>query len=123
MRTYLRKIYPEFTKIIDKIGIRSQIRNLYFKFRHLTPWHFKNYLKMSNFLSQFIKKGDLCYDIGANIGYFTKVFLLLGARVISIEPQENNIQRLYDVFNKNKKVIIIPKAVGEKIGSAEMTIL
>ena len=36
---------------------------------------------------QFIRKGDLCIDVGANIGDKTDLFLRLGASVIAIEPQ------------------------------------
>src|ERR1700691_2125052 len=35
----------------------------------------------------FISPGDLCFDVGANIGEKTEVFLALGARVVAFEPQ------------------------------------
>lgn len=38
-------------------------------------------------LFQFIKKNDLCFDIGANEGDQTSLFLELGAKVVSVEPQ------------------------------------
>ncbi len=45
-------------------------------------------LKRKYFYSKLIKKNDLCFDIGANIGTKSKLFLSLGAKVIAFEPQQ-----------------------------------
>lgn len=74
------------------------------------------------FYSQFIKRGDLCFDVGANEGKFTKIFLELGAKVVCVEPQEARLQRLYKLFGGNKNVIIVGKAVGECEGYEELMI-
>lgn len=39
------------------------------------------------FYEQFIRPNDICFDIGANMGNRTEVFLKLGAKVIAVEPQ------------------------------------
>jgi FkbM family methyltransferase len=70
--------------------------------------------KKIQFFSQFMKKGDLCYDIGAWEGEYTKIFLTLGARIISVEPQDKCIKVLGIKYGKNKNVKIVGKAVGEK---------
>jgi FkbM family methyltransferase len=36
---------------------------------------------------QFVRPGDLCFDIGGNIGEKTEMFLALGATVVTAEPQ------------------------------------
>lgn len=77
---------------------------------------------MIKFYSQFISKGDLCFDAGANIGDFTDIFLKLGARVVCIEPQQKCLQQLYKRFGNNPKVIIVGKAVGECEGFADLMI-
>ena len=41
--------------------------------------------KMKSFYSHFIGKGDLCFDVGANLGNRAEVFLALGATVVAIE--------------------------------------
>jgi FkbM family methyltransferase len=41
---------------------------------------------MISFYTQFISKGDLVFDVGANIGIYTETFLKLGARVVAVEP-------------------------------------
>ena len=71
--------------------------------------------KLLMLYSNFIKKGDLVFDIGANRGRYTKVFRRLGARVISIEPHPFFIRKLKKKFGKDKNVTIINKGVsGEK---------
>src|SRR5271154_272335 len=40
----------------------------------------------TRFYKQFIKPGDLVFDVGANIGVKTAAFLAAGARVIAVEP-------------------------------------
>ena len=39
------------------------------------------------FYSSLLKRDDLVFDVGANIGQKTRVFLRLGTRVVAFEPQ------------------------------------
>jgi len=87
---------------------------------HSVPRYLPHKREMLEFYSQFIKKGDLCFDVGANVGRFTKIFLELGARVVCVEPQEACLQQLYRLFGDNKKVIIVGKALGELEGEGEL---
>jgi len=80
------------------------------------------YLDMLNFYSQFIEKGDLCFDIGANVGNRTDVFLGLGATVIAVEPQTICVEKLRSSFKRNKNVIIVDKALGEREGFGKIAI-
>ena len=75
-----------------------------------------------NFYSNFINNGELCFDIGANVGRRTKVFLKLGAKVIAVDPQEHCMKVLKKKYEKNNNVILVKKAIGEKEGQAEMMI-
>lgn len=74
------------------------------------------------FYSQFIHKGDLCFDVGANLGQRTDVFLELGAKVICIEPQAKCIKELHSLYGRNKNVMIIPKGISAQEGQKEMLI-
>jgi FkbM family methyltransferase len=38
------------------------------------------------FYQQFLTRGDLVFDVGANVGVKTAAFLSLGARVVAVEP-------------------------------------
>lgn len=42
--------------------------------------------QMEAFYSQFVKGGDLVFDIGANVGEYAELFANLHARVIAVEP-------------------------------------
>ena len=42
---------------------------------------------IENLYRQFINPGELVFDIGANTGSRSKVFMGLGARVVAVEPR------------------------------------
>jgi hypothetical protein len=44
--------------------------------------------------AQFVRAGDLCFDIGANIGSRSRVFRALGAHVVAVEPQPASLKTL-----------------------------
>jgi FkbM family methyltransferase len=46
------------------------------------------------FYRQFIRSGDLCFDVGANVGGKTELFLALGAKVVAFEPQPACVREL-----------------------------
>lgn len=74
------------------------------------------------FYGQFIEPGDLCIDVGANVGSRTEVFLDLGARVVAVEPQEFCMKQLRRKFGGTQQVILLQKALGEREGEGEMMI-
>ena len=78
-----------------------------------------------NLLEGF-RPGDLIFDIGANHGAKTSVFLELGARVVSIEPDESNQEILKEKFLKyrivRKPVAIVGKAVSDTCSIQTMLI-
>src|SRR3989344_997736 len=78
--------------------------------------------RMMTFYSQFIKTGDLCFDIGANVGNRTEIFVKLGAKVIAVEPQPACASLLQKKLLSNKNAVIVPKAIDSKIGTAELYI-
>ena len=69
---------------------------------------------LNQFYSQIISKGDLCFDVGANVGTKTKLFVDLGARVICIEPQMSCCKLLQQSY---KNITVINKGLAEKEGS------
>lgn len=74
------------------------------------------------FYSQFVKAGDLCFDIGANFGNRTEAFRALGARVVAVEPQGVCLKRLRRQFGGDPEVVIVPAAVAAQVGTAELAI-
>ena len=72
--------------------------------------------KQLQFYSQFIKEGDLCFDIGANIGDKTEVYVKLGAKVVSVEPQQSCWLIIKRRFADNPSVFIEPVVLAENEG-------
>jgi FkbM family methyltransferase len=85
--------------------------------------HLRKRRRMIGFYSQFVRPGDLCFDVGANIGDRTKTFLDTGAsKVVAIDPQNLCFQRLTKRFGRNARIVLVKKALGEKPGQAEMMV-
>jgi FkbM family methyltransferase len=76
--------------------------------------------KLLRFYSQFVSEGDLCFDIGANLGNRTKVFLELGATVVAVEPQDNCMRKLLKKYGSNKSVFLVHKALGAMEGKGNL---
>jgi FkbM family methyltransferase len=63
-----------------------------------------NELQRFVFYSTLIKKNDLCFDIGANYGNRSEVFLKLGAKVVAFEPQPEPLKFLKRKFKDTIKI-------------------
>ena len=64
------------------------------------------------FYSAFIKPGDCCFDVGANVGNRISPMLAIGAKIIAVEPQEKCYKFLKRKFGK--KIMLVKKGLGEK---------
>jgi len=102
-------------RLLNSFGVYNIARSLYYQLEIRNP-------TLLNFYSSFIKKDSLCFDVGANIGRKTDVFLKLGARVVVIEPHPECLNFLRFKYRFNKNVIIINKALNCKNGRQEMYI-
>lgn len=67
-----------------------------------------------NFYAQFVQKGDLVFDVGANVGIKTKHFLGLGAKVICLEPLDEAFEQLDFVFGRDPAVTLVRAAVSSE---------
>ena len=83
---------------------------------------FKRFQKRKQFYSNFVKTGDLCFDVGANLGNRSEVFLELGATVVAVEPQEKCAQLLKEKFGTHPKFTLIEKALDKQEGTTEFYI-
>jgi len=68
----------------------------------------------------FLRPGDLCFDVGANIGLKTEAMLRLGARVVAVEPQPRCIRELEALQGSRPGFVCVPKAVGREPGRARL---
>jgi FkbM family methyltransferase len=69
----------------------------------------------------FMTRGDLVFDVGANVGEYSDMFLALGARVVAIEPNPACCERL-KLVAKRGNIAIENCAVGDADGIASMHI-
>jgi FkbM family methyltransferase len=71
-------------------------------------------------LLQGLRPGDLIFDVGANTGWKSDIFLRLGARIIAVEPDRTNQATLRETFLRlrlrPKPMTIIGKAVSDANG-------
>ena len=82
---------------------------------------------VSNVVLRVLRKGDLFIDVGANVGFFTLVSAaLVGStgRVISIEPDEKNLDRLKTSagLNSFNNIILIKRPVSDKVQDVDFFI-
>lgn len=54
----------------------------------LSAWRKRR--RKREFYAQFIRKGDLCFDIGANVRDRVALFRTLGARVVAAESRSHS---------------------------------
>ncbi len=66
---------------------------------------------MARLYSLFIRRGDLCFDVGAHIGSHVSIWLKLGARVVAVEPHPGCVRILRRLYGRNPNALILPKAV------------
>jgi FkbM family methyltransferase len=73
-----------------------------------------------------LRPGDLIFDIGANEGFKTDLFLRLGARVVAVDPDETNQSILRERFARlrlvRRPVVFVGKAVSDNSSSETMWI-
>ncbi len=81
------------------------------------PWRLG---RMARFYRQFIRPGDLCFDIGSHVGNRILVWSGLGARVVAVEPQPQFVALLRRLYGQRPTVAIRPEAVGDTSGHATL---
>jgi FkbM family methyltransferase len=71
--------------------------------------------------SQFCGQGSLVFDVGANLGQKTHVFLALGARVVSIEPERDCYEYLRTHFASDR-LTVVRAAVADRPGTVRLMV-
>lgn len=97
----------------------------------LTPpalaWHLgraarerKEVESFGKFYQGFLSPGDLCFDIGANLGNRTRCFGHMGCKVVAVEPQPGCFRKLTKDFEGNPNIHLVQAAVGREPGTAKL---
>src|SRR5262245_14923750 len=77
---------------------------------------------MDRLYGNFVRSGDLVFDVGAHVGDRVASFRRLGARVVAIEPQPALAFTLKALYGHDPNVTIEAKAVGRNPGTLTMKI-
>jgi len=77
---------------------------------------------MDRLHGDFVRPGDLVFDVGAHVGDRVASFHRLGARVVAVEPQPSMVRTLRLLYGRSKSVAIEALAVGREPGRARMLI-
>ena len=77
---------------------------------------------MDRLYGQFVRKGDLVFDVGSHVGDRIGAFRRLGARVVAVEPQPALVTTLKLLYGRDRDVAIEAKAVGRDSGEIELKV-
>lgn len=77
---------------------------------------------MDRLYGQFIRSGDLAFDVGAHVGDRVASFRRLGARVVAVEPQPALLRILRLFYGRKRDVVIEAVLLGASIGRADFRI-
>lgn len=120
----MRPFKAYLQKILGRSGIYQRLKasRLYDVYWHIVNRKIiderDNEVKFYRDLLQGFREGDLIYDIGANHGYKTDIFLRLGARIIAVEPDQVNQEILQQKFLSYRfhkmPVVVVDKAVSNR---------
>jgi FkbM family methyltransferase len=72
---------------------------------------------LARFYTQFVRPGDLCFDIGAHVGNRLWALSRLGARVVALEPQPQCMRLLRRWYGHHPDIELIEQAVGAAPGT------
>lgn len=118
------RLKPQLQKVLERVGLHDRLRSspIYdIYWRIVDQRRIDSRRREVRFYQSLLDgfcKGDLIFDIGANVGEKTDVFLRLGARVLAVEPVDGNQEVLKEKFLKYrfvpKPVVIVGEAVSDR---------
>ncbi len=105
-RTLFRK---RVRGIAAKLGILRPLRKLVFRMRGGKPGNDDRV-----FLKRFIGSDSLVFDVGANRGQSSELYIDLGAKVVAFEPQTDLHPEIRQLCRNSPKLKIEPCGLGSK---------
>ena len=107
-------------RLLRRLGLLDPLRDL--KLRLTYPQQLEERRRFELFYSQFIRPGDLCFDVGANKGARAEIFLRLGARVVAVEPLPKCIAMMESAFAGCRGLHLVQAAAGSAPGEARIMV-
>lgn len=117
MKQFIKLLLAEFGLLGKARSFKSYVNTLTPTGRRRAKRDKIQIAMLKEFYRQFIKKNDLCFDIGANMGVRTEIFRDLGATVVCVEPGQQCIDALNKKFKKDPRITVVAKGVGQAEGT------
>jgi FkbM family methyltransferase len=105
---------------VISLGIYKPVR--FFYDHVIRRGHLAEMKHICGAFSKLVKAGDLCFDIGANIGQKSEAMLRVGARVVAVEPQPRCAAEMKARCGGYPGFVAVNKAVGHEPGHIKMHI-
>jgi FkbM family methyltransferase len=103
--------------VLHGLGLYAPARALY---RAVSSRHREERRLRREFFAQLVSPGDLCFDIGANVGQSIEALRACDASVVALEPNPHCMPALRHQFSRDPKVTLVEKAVGDRPGKATL---
>jgi FkbM family methyltransferase len=114
------RVYESARRVSDEVKWSKTFESVY----NLTHWDSRRAKQNElNLFRSLVPAGSLCFDVGANIGDKTNIYLKHQCRVLSIEPVARNIEILHKRFKQTSRVTILTAAVSDHVGSAPINVI
>lgn len=105
--------------LLGKVGLYESARASWLWLKRPEWW--KRERAPRRFYAGLAPRGSLCFDVGANVGVYTANLLQIGVRhVVTVEPQAQCQAELRKKFGQQRRVTIVPAAVGPAEGTITM---
>jgi FkbM family methyltransferase len=75
---------------------------------------------MDALYGQFLRAGDLAFDIGAHVGDRISAFRRIGARVVAVEPQPAPARALRLIHGRDPQIVLVEAAVADVAGAVTL---
>ena len=115
----MKKSRRKIEELLWVAGLHSPARALYSA--TLGRQAFLARKKMTEFYRQVVQPHALVFDIGANVGVLSAIFVSLGARVVALEPNADCVRHI-QLSYADKPIEVIQAALGAQNGLAVLNV-
>jgi FkbM family methyltransferase len=102
-------------RLLERSGLLIHVKKVYYAAE--TRFHLS---RNGALFSHVCRPGSLVFDVGANLGQKTAIFLSLGARVVAIEPERRCCEYLRKRFGGSDRVTVVNVAVSDEPGRLQL---
>lgn len=78
--------------------------------------------RLRRFYRQFLKPGDIYFDIGAHVGHRLHAARSTGATVVGVEPQPACFRLLTRLYGRDAAITLVQAAIGAEVGELTLRI-